>query len=905
MKQCRFGNVAWSAVVLAALGATSLLSGLGYLGGSAQGQGPSRGPSSPWRAKVLATPNEAPRAIPCLNLPLGGQVIRPVSCEQTGPDSLVVSGSKPGLPSTGMSVLISGQQQVTKMYSGSGPLAVQATPGGALCLGSTSASGEQFGAHDKGSDRPTQANCVADFPKTTPSGSSATAVDGSLLSSTNSQGVPVTSPSYYVFASDLNLCADATSPSCPLYQFGEYSPLGASFVVLDFGAPCYLPSNPSVYGTQMFLSGTCTPDSDIVQMAGAWVAGYQTSHGGTAPPVTVAIGTSNNLTGADPGYSLTDAQMQAAGSSWYGEVVAPVEAKLAGPAPIVVWGASDIEEDSTGNWYGPSQSLAWVSAYSAASPAHLSCSLTVPGFMADFGDDALGTAPIGTVDGWTAADLYQAAWGEPAACAVPEIYYSGNASEWSALNGWAASQNDPPILFTGVMSEPDAGLTPAQAWSALESDTAQTPQIATLTEIGSDLQGPLPAVGSVSPSGGSGAGGEEVVINGSNFVGVSGVLFGATPAEGYQVESSSVIDAVAPPDPTGVVPVTVETAVGSSGATAGSDFTYTDPNGHAAVAQGDGVVDVFGQGESGGLEHYWYLPGGSWAGAQQLGSGLSSVPSATTSSSGVVSAFWQGTDGGLWYAQYTPGTGWQPAVALAMGTLGGAPQVVGQPSGTIDVFWRGANNQLWHAWQNPGGPWEGPQDLGGSMASDPSPTVSAPGQVDVLWKGSDGNLWLTAYQPGAGWMAPNDLGFGPLGGGPQAVGQSSGTIDVFWDGASGQLWHAWYNPGSAWAGPQDLGGTLASDPSPTVTSAGHVDVFWKGSDGNLWEAYYQPGGSWVSPVDLGFGPLGGGPHAAGQPSGTVDVFWLGYGNAELWHAWSLNGSTWAGPQNLGGSLSGL
>jgi|GEM_PF-2433903 len=433
--------------------------------------------------------------------------------------------------------------------------------------------------------------------------------------------------------------------------------------------------------------------------------------------------------------------------------------------------------------------------------------------------------------------------------------------------------------------------------------------------MGSDTPGPqtnfsysavsLPAVGSVSPSGGSGAGGEEVVIDGSNFVGVSGVLFGATPAEGYQVESSSVIDAVAPPDPTGVVPVTVETAVGSSGATAGSDFTYTDPNGHAAVAQGDGVVDVFGQGESGGLEHYWYLPGGSWAGAQQLGSGLSSVPSATTSSSGVVSAFWQGTDGGLWYAQYTPGTGWQPAVALAMGTLGGAPQVVGQPSGTIDVFWRGANNQLWHAWQNPGGPWEGPQDLGGSMASDPSPTVSAPGQVDVLWKGSDGNLWLTAYQPGAGWMAPNDLGFGPLGGGPQAVGQSSGTIDVFWDGASGQLWHAWYNPGSAWAGPQDLGGTLASDPSPTVTSAGHVDVFWKGSDGNLWEAYYQPGGSWVSPVDLGFGPLGGGPHAAGQPSGTVDVFWLGYGNAELWHAWSLNGSTWAGPQNLGGSLSGL
>ena len=652
-------------------------------------------------------------------------------------------------------------------------------------------------------------------------------------------------------------CAAADSPSCLLYQFGEYTPVGAGLAVLDFGAPCYLPSDPSVLGTQLFLGSACTPDSTIERLTAEWVAGYEVSHVGADPPVTLALGTSNSLTGADPGYTLTDAEMQASGSAWYGQVVAEAQSAPRGSAPLVVWGASDIEQSTSGNWYGPAPSLAWVSGYSSASPAHSTCSPSTAGFMADFGDDVLGDPATTTVAGWTAADVYQATWGSPASCALPEIYYSADASEWAALSRWAAQNGQTAILFTGVMSEPSAGLSPAQAWAALQTDTAQEPQIAALTEIGSNLQAVAPAVASLSPSAGSGAGGMGVVISGSNFVGVTGVLFGATPAEGYQVESSSVIDAVAPPDPSGVVAVTVESGGGSSVATPGAEFTYTDPDGHAAVAQGDGVVDVFGQGQSAGLEHYWYVPGGSWAGAQQQGSGLGSVPSATTSSSGVVSVFWQGTDGGLWYSQYTPATGWKPAVALAMGTLGGSPQAVGQPSGTIDVFWRGTNNQLWHAWQNPGGPWEGPQDLGGSMASDPSPTGSSPSQVSVFWKGSDGNLWLTAYRPGAGWMAPSDLGLGPLGGGPQAVGQASGTIDVFWDGASGQLWHAWYNPGGAWAGPQDLGGTLASDPSPTLTSPGQVDVFWGGVGRQPVGVLLPAGGDLGTTRGPGLWPAGG------------------------------------------------
>jgi hypothetical protein len=223
------------------------------------------------------------------------------------------------------------------------------------------------------------------------------------------------------------------------------------------------------------------------------------------------------------------------------------------------------------------------------------------------------------------------------------------------------------------------------------------------------------------------------------------------------------------------------------------------------------------------------------------------------------------------------------------------PYLVAQPNGIVDVFWRTASNTLGHKWYV-GGTWYGPEDLGGSLTSDPSPVMSSAGVLDVFWKGTDGNLWHKWYVNG--WNGPESLGAGPLGSGPHAAGQSTGTIDVFWIGTDGQLWHEWY-VGGAWYGPEGLGGSLASEPSPVVSSDGVLDVFWKGTDGNLWHKWYVNG--WNGPESLGAGPLGSGPHAAGQSTGTIDVFWIGT-DGQLWHEWYVGGA-WYGPEGLGGSLA--
>ena len=209
--------------------------------------------------------------------------------------------------------------------------------------------------------------------------------------------------------------------------------------------------------------------------------------------------------------------------------------------------ASDIEQSSSGNWYPGTPTVAWVQGYASASPARYSCSLATSGFLADYGDDVLGGS--GSADGWTVSQVYQVSWGIPVACALPEIYYSGMASEWQALSQWGAQNTSTgAIAFTGVMTEAVSGtFSPAQGWQQLESATSQSPPIAGLTEIGTSLQGQPPQVTGVQPSSGPLAGGTQVTIGGANLLGATQVYFGANPATGFQVQSAGAITATVPP----------------------------------------------------------------------------------------------------------------------------------------------------------------------------------------------------------------------------------------------------------------------------------------------------------------------------------------------------------------------
>ena len=552
---------------------------LGAQAGSAPPNQPGRAVASAPRVSTVAAPTTRPHSIPCLDLPISSALILPTSCWQVAATQLVLAGTSPGHRSTGALAEISGQSQSLHLLPGSGPLTILAansqvacTRGAASSYRSLNLSSGQLSAQSK-SGCQEGVGMAAPAADTTASLLADSLKSGAAVTNQTADLPPQASPSYYEFQSYVSECASGPASSCPLYQQGQatYAPSPPGLLVLDFGAPCYVPST-TVYGTQPFGGSACVPDATISTLVSDWIAGYESDHGAGTSAITVAAGTSNSLNGVDPGYSLSDSQMQASGQAWYQQVVAAIPtANLA--APITMWGASDMEQSSSGNWYAGTPTVDWVQGYSAASPAQYTCSLSQTGFLADYGDDVLGGS--GSADGWTVSQVYQVAWAIPATCSLPEIYYTGMASEWEALSQWG-SQNTSlgPIIFTGVMTEAVSGsYSPTQGWEQLQLATGQSAP--TLTNIGTSLQGQPPQVSTVSPDQGPATGGTQVVITGTNLLGTQAVYFGANPSPNFTVDSATQVTATAPAGPAGFVDVSVETTLGASPAQGLDGFIYS------------------------------------------------------------------------------------------------------------------------------------------------------------------------------------------------------------------------------------------------------------------------------------------------------------------------------------------
>lgn len=83
-----------------------------------------------------------------------------------------------------------------------------------------------------------------------------------------------------------------------------------------------------------------------------------------------------------------------------------------------------------------------------------------------------------------------------------------------------------------------------------------------------------PTVTGLSASSGSTSGGNSITIMGSNFTGITGVVFGSTPATSYVVNSSNSITAVVPAGTAGAIDVKVSNMAGTSGMSAADKYTY-------------------------------------------------------------------------------------------------------------------------------------------------------------------------------------------------------------------------------------------------------------------------------------------------------------------------------------------
>jgi alpha-tubulin suppressor-like RCC1 family protein len=83
-----------------------------------------------------------------------------------------------------------------------------------------------------------------------------------------------------------------------------------------------------------------------------------------------------------------------------------------------------------------------------------------------------------------------------------------------------------------------------------------------------------PAISKVVPHEGPSAGGSIVIIHGSNFSGAAAVMFGATAANNFKVNSPTSIEAVSPAEPPGTVEVSVTTPNGTSELSKKDKFTF-------------------------------------------------------------------------------------------------------------------------------------------------------------------------------------------------------------------------------------------------------------------------------------------------------------------------------------------
>jgi hypothetical protein len=83
-----------------------------------------------------------------------------------------------------------------------------------------------------------------------------------------------------------------------------------------------------------------------------------------------------------------------------------------------------------------------------------------------------------------------------------------------------------------------------------------------------DVQ-PRPVISAISPAKGPFKGGASVKITGTDFIGVTAVMFGTTPAASFSVDSEGQVTAVAPPlKARAEVPVSVTTVAGTGSSAA-------------------------------------------------------------------------------------------------------------------------------------------------------------------------------------------------------------------------------------------------------------------------------------------------------------------------------------------------
>jgi hypothetical protein len=261
---------------------------------------------------------------------------------------------------------------------------------------------------------------------------------------------PAPLAAWYVYGSSpSDLQSYAYTRGC---DFAEAQPGAAiGMLLLDFGAARKLDS--STWGAVDF-SNTTFSNSEILAALERAADGYHNCH--VRGSVDVVYGNSNfQLSGS--GMSTTDA--------WYAGYHQSQRSKDLHDYQVSKGydsQTSDAASDMEPSWDGQlitkqlvngDESQGWALYY-------------------DFGS-ADGCPQSGSADGscnhgWHVSDVGYVSY-HGLALPLPEIYYTANASQWTVVRKWWDGNQGSDYFFGGVTASTGVGLTPASAWSTLDS----------------------------------------------------------------------------------------------------------------------------------------------------------------------------------------------------------------------------------------------------------------------------------------------------------------------------------------------------------------------------------------------------------------------------------------------------
>jgi sugar lactone lactonase YvrE len=214
-------------------------------------------------------------------------------------------------------------------------------------------------------------------------------------------------------------------------------------------------------------------------------------------------------------------------------------------------------------------------------------------------------------------------------------------------------------------------------------------------------------------------------------------------------------------------------------------------------------------------------------------------------------------------------------------TPSSVPAAVVASNGTEYVYFRGENGAIWQA-NGAGG---AVIELGGEALNDPTAVALPSGEQDVYFRGKNNALWRLYLNPATESWSLKELG-GELAGSPsvsakdpyvvsyQLLEGCAQCLGVTFSANNGGEWHTEWTSGA-----------MAGDPTTVVQPSGEVQVWWVGTDGGMWYSHsseplrvthtrQEAIEKWpvVSLTSQGWKPSGGKPAVVSYPSGKDAIY---------------------------------